>query len=206
MGSHDAPVPYWNVNVAEHQRTEACPDFLQNIPEKDQKILRTLDADYPIGTWPSVRQVVAENRLDLFQRVPSELRRYLAYMWKLRREHGSVMNFVLSERLRWAPPIVAEGGPFEDSRDLKILWNDWPYGIDQSIVHLVIWTKFDLADDPETGDLTDTARAQINAFVEKTFSPHLPNDQVLLTTVWFVPPRGPTDLPCSMSGSRTGTP
>ena len=28
--------------------------------------------------------------------------------------------------------------------DVKIIFNDWPYGIDKSIVHLCVWTKFPL--------------------------------------------------------------
>jgi hypothetical protein len=53
--------------------------------------------------------------------------------------------------------------------DLKILYNDWPYGIDSKIVHLVVWVKFELEEDSVTGDLTDQARAGIEAYVEQTF-------------------------------------
>lgn len=28
--------------------------------------------------------------------------------------------------------------------DVKIIYNDWPYGIERSIVHLCVWTKFPL--------------------------------------------------------------
>ena len=28
--------------------------------------------------------------------------------------------------------------------NVKIIYNDWPYGIDKSIVHLCVWTKFPL--------------------------------------------------------------
>ena len=31
---------------------------------------------------------------------------------------------------------------------MRILYNDWPYGLVDGIVHLVVWTKFDLEDDP----------------------------------------------------------
>ncbi len=53
--------------------------------------------------------------------------------------------------------------------DFKILRNDWPYGIDPDIVHLVVWTKFELEDDPTTDDLTMDARRQIDEFVQRTF-------------------------------------
>ncbi len=57
------------------------------------------------------------NRLDLFRRVPSDLRRYMDFTWRLKRDYGSVMQFVLGERLRWtdlgpsgdAPPFTNPG-------------------------------------------------------------------------------------------------
>ena len=178
MGSTTKPVAYWNVNVPESEWTEECPDFLANLNTKDLGIISTPDNEYHIETWPEVVQKCKDNRLDLFQRVPSDLRRYLAYNWKLKQEYGSVMNFVLSQRLGWKEPIVSKGNPFQFDEDIKILWNDWPYGIDERIVHLVVWTKFDLEEDPTNGDLTDKARAEIDDFVHKFFSPHLPKDHV----------------------------
>ena len=53
--------------------------------------------------------------------------------------------------------------------DIKILYNDWPYGIDDKIVHLVVWTKFELEDDAETGYSTPESHQQIDAFVQRTF-------------------------------------
>jgi hypothetical protein len=62
-----------------------------------------------------------------------------------------------------------KGKPFEFAEDIKILYNDWPYGVDPNIVHLVIWTKFELEDDAETGLATPESRQEIEAYVEKTF-------------------------------------
>ncbi|KAI8624684.1 hypothetical protein F5Y19DRAFT_480428 [Xylariaceae sp. FL1651] len=181
MGSLSTGLPYWQVNVPEDERTEECPEFLRTLNAKDVGIISTPDADYHVSTWPEVQKLVRDNRLDLFQRVPSELRKYLAYNWKLKQDYGSVMNFVLTQRLRWEVPIQPKGRPFECEEDIKILWNDWPYGIDEKIVHLVVWTKFDLEDDPATDDLTDKARAEIDAFVLKTFGSKVPSDHY----IWF---------------------
>ncbi|KAL2165153.1 hypothetical protein VTH06DRAFT_449 [Thermothelomyces fergusii] len=180
MGSTAHDLPYWQVNVPEHQRTAECPDFLRNISDKDRRIISTPDSEYQRDSWAVVQQKVAQNRLELFQRVPSDLRRYLGYTWKLRQEHGSVMNFILSERLKWTPPVAPRGRPFEFDDDVKVLRNDWPYGIDERIVHLVVWTKFPLEDDPETGDLTDAARAEIDAYVRRKFSRMRPDH-----VIWF---------------------
>jgi hypothetical protein len=70
--------------------------------------------------------------------------------------------------------------------DMKILYNDWPYGIHPRIKHLVIWTKFELQAAPVSesnpnGDLTPDARRQINDFVEKTFVSVCGKENV----IWF---------------------
>ncbi|RDW73988.1 hypothetical protein BP5796_07430 [Coleophoma crateriformis] len=172
-------LPYWQVNVPAAQRTESCPEFLAGLSSKDIGILATPDPAYHLLSWPHVRSIIAANRLDRFQRVPSQLRRYLAFIHAIKSQYGSVMAFIVSERLRWDLPICPReplgGGklrpsPFNSAaEDVKILWNDWPYGIDERIVHLVVWTKFELQDDPVTGDLTEQARGEIEAFVDQVF-------------------------------------
>jgi hypothetical protein len=180
MGS-TTPLPYWQINVPQSQREAACPPFLVNLKAKDLAIISTSDALYRTLTWPEVRKIIAENRIDSFQRVPSDLRRYVAYNWKLKKEYGSVMEFVLSKRLGWKEPIQAQGKPFELASDIKILYNDWPYGIDKRIVHLVIWTKFELEDDLSTDDLTEKARKEIDDFVDETFGKQVGKENVSVT-------------------------
>ncbi|KAI0175591.1 hypothetical protein GGR52DRAFT_319046 [Hypoxylon sp. FL1284] len=180
MGSINV-LPYWQVNIPESDRTTKCPEFLANLTVKDVGIISTPDSEYHVATWPEVQNIVAENRLGAFQRFPSDLRRYLEYTWKLKRDYGSIMNFVLSQRLGWEAPVEPRGRPFEFEDDVKILCNDWPYGIDPRIVHLVVWTKFDLAEDPATGDLTDEARAEIEQYTQKTFGSRISRDHY----IWF---------------------
>ncbi|KAI0117355.1 hypothetical protein F4814DRAFT_448357 [Daldinia grandis] len=180
MGSVGS-LPYWQVNVPEDERTEECPEFLRSLSVKDSSIIGTPDSEYTVSTWPEVQNIVAENRLGSFRRIPSDLRRYLEYTWRLKRDYGSVMNFVLTQRLHWEAPVEPRGRPFEFEDDIKILWNDWPYGIDDRIVHLVVWTKFELPEDPATTDLTDEARAEIDGYVQKTFGSRIPKDRY----IWF---------------------
>lgn len=121
---------------------------------------------------------VAANRIDYLRRLPSDLRRYHAFTWKLKQDYGSVTNFLLEKRLGWSLPLEPKGAPFECSDDIKILYNDWPYGVDPRIVHLLVWTKFPLREDPETGDLTAEERVAIDEYVNKTFRTKVPADQV----------------------------
>lgn len=98
------------------------------------------------------------------------------------------MEFILKERLQWTELEQKDPAPFRDPGtgarlsinpagyqadtvvgDIKILYNDWPYGIDERIVHLVVWTKFDLPDDPDTKELTQEMRREIDEYVDKTF-------------------------------------
>lgn len=45
----------------------------------------------------------------------------------------------------------------------------------------MVWTKFELEDDPATDDLTPSARAAIEAYVQRTFCSRVPPAQV----IWF---------------------
>ncbi|KAI5206372.1 hypothetical protein E4T39_02535 [Aureobasidium subglaciale] len=172
MSSDQEALPYWQVNVSPEQRSVECPLFLADANEKDRKILATPDSDYRRLSWSEVQKLINTNRIDLFQRVPSDLRRYKGYTAKLKDKYGSVMDFVMTERLRWQD-LVPKGEPFSDSDDIKILLNDWPYGIDTRVVHLVVWVKFQFEEDATTGDLTDAARKQLDSYVDHTFRTHV---------------------------------
>ena len=214
MCSAPSRLPFWQVNVPEAERTHECPEFLVGLSDKDRAIIGTPDSEYRTRTWAEVRKMVATNQLQLFQRRPSELRRYRRFIWELSRRHGGVMEFMLEHRLRWRGGhhrhqqeqgqeqrhtlLVPSGAaPFADESDVRILCNDWPYGIDERIVHLVVWTKFDfeLETGSETGDLSDRSKAEIDAFVRRTFMARMPEDHVcvhppsLLLFCIFVTPR-----------------
>ena len=170
-------IPFWNVNLPPSQHTKECPPYLQYAldNEKDRGILSTPDELYKRQTWEEVQSFIKNNRLDLFQRVPSDLRLYRQYCAKLVEEYGSVMNFVINERLGWSDltpsPLPATGNPFDNQNDYKILYNDWPYGVDERITHLVVWTKFSLPPDPksELGDISPETRQMIQDFVDDIF-------------------------------------
>lgn len=171
-------LPYWNVNVPPGEHTEECPEHLRNLIQRDIEILSMRDADFNLMTWSEVRTEVAANRIDSLQRVPSDLRRYIAFNAHVRKEYGSVSSFLLETRLGWSLPLEPKGAPFEQDEDVKILYNDWPYGIDGRIVHLVVWTKFLFEEDPATGDLTDATRAAIDGYVSNVFRSRIPSSQV----------------------------
>jgi Protein of unknown function (DUF3605) len=123
------------------------------------------------------------NRIDLFERSPSDLKRYVEFVHYLKRTFGSVVHFIQHERLHWSSLEPSSTIAFENPTDFKILYNDWPYGIDLDVVHLVVWTKLRLEEDRIIGDLTEKSRASIETFVQRTFcgKDGVPRDSL----VWF---------------------
>lgn len=165
-------LPYWQVNVPSEDREEECPEYLQNLSDKDVGILATRDQNYHAQSWDRVADIVRSGRLQDFRRWPSDLRRYREFVWRVKRDKGSVLEYMLTERLHWTQPIVPRSRtPFHCEDDFKILFNDWPYGIDRRIVHLVVWTKSELEDTAET-------EAEIEQFIARTFLPEVAKDKV----------------------------
>jgi hypothetical protein len=178
---------YWNTNISPHLWTAQCPPFLVGTSQKNQMTLSARDDEFEEFTWQEVKHLISEpsrqvqyhadgltrwkgtNRIDQFQRPPLQLRRYLKFMHDITKRHGSIMTFVQKYRLQWSTVVPSQMRPFTNPKDYKILYNDWPYGLDKDIVHLVVWTKFELEDDPMTGDLTPQARREIEEFVLQTF-------------------------------------
>lgn len=109
------------------------------------------------------------NKIDHFQRSPSQLRGYVEYLHHLKKTYNSVLLFIQQERLHWITIAPSGDLPFENLSDFKILCNDWPYFVEDGIEHLVVWTKFLIDDDETTGKVTKEADEQIEAFIRKTF-------------------------------------
>ncbi|CAG7919247.1 unnamed protein product [Penicillium olsonii] len=128
-------LPFWLVNIPRSQWTAECPGFLHGQPPKNIQCLSTPDDHYTRQDWAQVKAIIGQpgqipdaiiianssfietNRIDLFQRVPSELRKYLEYMAQIKAEYSSVMRFVIKERLQWGDGKLSDlqprGKPFE---------------------------------------------------------------------------------------------
>lgn len=140
----------------------------------------------------SIDSSAATNSLEKLLRLPSDLRRYLAWSHRTKQQYGSITNFVIQERVHWTPlsptgpPRFAYHSdiPFEDPRDYAVLINDWPYGFEEGIIHLIVWTKTPIAVDDIRGDVTPESRRLINDFVERYFVRDLDEDGVDRVT-WF---------------------
>ncbi|KAK9389790.1 hypothetical protein V1515DRAFT_591847 [Lipomyces mesembrius] len=140
---------------------------------KDAQNVILPDSAFVRFSWEYLKEIIRENKLELLCRMPSDLRKYLIWKTKIVRDYGSVANFVLLKRLKWGPdealakPISTE--LFEVRDDYRILMNDFPYGFEDGIIHVVVWTKYPIPK-AQTGSLTadiiPEARQKIQTFVD----------------------------------------
>lgn len=103
-------------------------------------------------------------------------------------EYGSMSKYILANRLpkSWGqPPFQPQSTiPFEDPSDYAVLLNDWPYGMEPGITHIVVWSRTLIAVDQDKGDMTPESRRQIQDFVKRYFEDALPDDGKN-RVVWF---------------------
>lgn len=144
----------------------------------DRALLTTPDHAFHRITWSDLQDIIRTNTLEELKRLPSDLKRYLAWSHGVKAAYGSITTFVIQERLHWTP--LPDGGqsarfahhnpvPFADERDYAVLKNDWPYGLAPGILHLLVWSKTPIAVDAERGDVTSESRRVIVEFVERVF-------------------------------------
>ncbi|KAI5301004.1 hypothetical protein KEM56_002044 [Ascosphaera pollenicola] len=157
--------------------TSAEPVILE-LSEEDRKRFQERDEDFVYQTWDDIKNIIAQNNLAALRRTPSELRKYRVWSANIKMQYGSVVNYIVRERLHW-PPVddmntqVVNPIPFADERDYKILRNDWPYGFVPGISHMVVWLKNNNLELKEDGDLTDEARKLCDDFVREKFTKRL---------------------------------
>lgn len=99
-----------------------------------------------------------------------------------------MLSFIQQKRLQWDNTTPSGDKLFSNPTDFKILYNDWPYFIDEDVTHLVVWTKFLIEEDEATGEVTEGAKTLIEEFITKMFcssddhpTGKLSRDQI----VWF---------------------
>ncbi|KAF3894129.1 N-acetylglucosamine-induced protein [Trichophyton interdigitale] len=166
------------------------------LTEGDIKSLGQKDEEYIPHTWQEIkdniksltqRHAEAEGDMSVLNRAPSDLRNYILWVRETRNKNDSVIGFLLRERLLWKKVAQAEHNdtqastglafeyqdetPFAHPADYKILRNDWPYGLEHNIVHLVVWlkTRIPVEEDGQGGP-TAESRKLIEDFVDRTFT------------------------------------
>ena len=69
--------------------------------------------------------------------------------------------------------------------------NDWPYGFDSGIKHILVWTRTPIAVDDDRGDVTPESKRIIEDFVERQFvhalakEAGISNEKARERVMWF---------------------
>ncbi|KEF56881.1 uncharacterized protein A1O9_07071 [Exophiala aquamarina CBS 119918] len=177
---------WWNVNQPRNQWTAECPEFLQGQSAKNIGILsRAKDENRPRFTWEEVQELAKTGRIHHFERNSDALRAYLEYIHCLKKTYGSVLAFIQHQRLHWEDIVPSNDKHFSNPADFKVLYNDWPYHIDEDITHLIVWTKWQMDDEPDTEEPTVETRREIEEFITRTFCAAGPTIMDRDRIVWF---------------------
>ncbi|KAM4055263.1 hypothetical protein HRG_006059 [Hirsutella rhossiliensis] len=149
---------------------EEAPFPLTNV---DKWVLSQTDDEFKKHGWTDLEQIIETNNLSVLKRKPSDLRRYIKWTADIKAQYGSMSQYILANRLpqSWGQPPFTPSSqvPFASPADYKVLLNDWPYGLDPEITHIVVWSRTPIPTDPETGDMTPESRALVQNFVKMYF-------------------------------------
>ncbi|KAJ6021478.1 hypothetical protein N7540_006982 [Penicillium herquei] len=168
----------WRLNPA------VIDAFIQNPPfelnETDKAVLRAPEEDFPLHTWEEMKEIIAGRDMSLLRRTPSDLFNYIRWTLETQRQYESVLDFIIKNRLPWEPECHESGPvfpysnptPFTDLSDFCIRRNDWPYAMEEGMVHLVAWSKTPIATD-DHGDPSSASCKAITDFIDRMFSEHV---------------------------------
>ncbi|CAN6646925.1 hypothetical protein TRVA0_022S00606 [Trichomonascus vanleenenianus] len=147
--------------------------------ERDRRIIELGDGNFVPFTWADLQQIISSMDLAKLSRRPSDLKYYLECKHRYRLEYGGVLPYIVLEKLRWASSsteidtiMPANEECLEEESDVKILFNDFPYGVEPHIKHMVVWSKSPIPADEE-GKLTPEAFDKIDSYVKRTFIDNL---------------------------------
>ncbi|WYZ40051.1 hypothetical protein EsH8_IV_000392 [Colletotrichum jinshuiense] len=158
------------------------------LTDVDKWVLSQTDEEFKKHDWEELKKIIETNKLEVLKRKPSDLRRYMKWTAETKAEYGSMSQYLLANRLPklWGePPFTPKSlVPFDNTSDYRVLVNDWPYGLDPGITHIVVWLRTIIPTDPGTGDMTPESRHVVQEFIDRYFVESLGEDGAG-RVVWF---------------------
>ncbi|CAI2174092.1 5247_t:CDS:2 [Funneliformis geosporum] len=150
-----------------------------SIPVKSKEhneITRVNDDNGRVMNWDEVKEIVG-CRLELLRREKSLQLKYAAYKVKIAQEYNSLDHYVCKVILNWPKEIIVHQKSFSNnlspqeyfssktpSTHYNLRLNDFPYIVDASISHYILWSKLPFEDqnDPDV-------RKEIDSFLKEKF-------------------------------------
>ena len=98
---------------------------------------------FPMLSWPEVKRIIGDGRLDLLGRSASQQQTYRQFREQLELEWASVSDYILCTKLSYEEGTkdgkrIAIRPTIVQTRTV-LLENDFPYHFDEGIHHMVLW-------------------------------------------------------------------
>ncbi|RIA84416.1 hypothetical protein C1645_878949 [Glomus cerebriforme] len=123
-------------------------------------------------SWEDVKEIVETGRLELLHRNKSDQLKYCEFKAKMTQKYGTIDNYLYQVVLKWPKdsPLNDSGSSQEyfssktSSTHYNLRLNDFPYTIDSSISHYVLWSKLPFRDPNDYNTKND-----IDLFLKENF-------------------------------------
>lgn len=181
---------YTNTNTR-NMTVSVIQDLLASptVSQRDKDILAIPESQTHWQSWTDLQHVIKHNELHRLSRSASQLAEYILWKRDIESKYaGGVMEYILVDKLRWTSsmekrPVAFDEELFGDSRDVRILLNDFPYAMEKGLVHVVVWSRAAIPKEGENGDITAESRDKLAGFVKETFIDGLGMEED--SVLWF---------------------
>ncbi|ORX89042.1 hypothetical protein K493DRAFT_319020 [Basidiobolus meristosporus CBS 931.73] len=93
--------------------------------------------EYHSSDWEYIQNMLASGQILKLPRSAEVQRKYEAQTQRIKQEYGSMAQYIQQVKLGW---VDSKGDPVP-GEDFKLLPNDFPYKLDPTIQHLVLWCR-----------------------------------------------------------------
>ncbi|QEU61233.1 hypothetical protein KDRO_E01050 [Kluyveromyces lactis] len=156
-------------------------------------------------TWEQSKRYIKTGELYKLIRSPEITAKYRRHKSQLESKGQDLVSFILTSRLHWdvkelnhfnniafASDEDKIKALFKDKTTLKILTNDYPYNLEDSISHILIWSKiyiplYQSNVNASTDDsvVMQSMNTEVKQLIEK-FLDHLLKPLGLTDYIWFI--------------------
>ncbi|CAG8536700.1 7723_t:CDS:2 [Funneliformis caledonium] len=141
------------------------------VESMEHNEIARVDDNGHVMNWDEVKEIVG-CRLELLRREKSLQLKYAAHKVKIAQEYSSLDHYVCKVVLNWSKEILQKSStsPQEyfssktPSTHYNLRLNDFPYIVDSSISHYILWSKlpFENQNEPDV-------KKEIDSFLKEKF-------------------------------------
>ncbi|GBB91370.1 hypothetical protein RclHR1_01860024 [Rhizophagus clarus] len=164
-GAFDNPAFVWIIKRVKIPLDNEC-EALERIG-CNQLLNSTENENEDVLSWESVKEI----NLELLRRSKPDQLKYRAYKEKINKEHGSLDNYLYQNVLNWPKESYSNDSSSQEyfsskipSTHYNLRLNDFPYTIDSSIAHYVLWSRLPFRDQRD-----QDVKGDINLFLKEKF-------------------------------------